>query len=95
MSITKLDLINHLMAVLGLPKGEAKHLVELFFEEIAMALEKGENVKLSGFGHFRVRYKKERLGRNPKTGQDKPISARRVVTFKPSQKLRVQAGKRV
>jgi len=63
-------------------------MVDLFFEEIRTALEQGEQVKLSGFGNFDLRDKKQRPGRNPKTGKEIPISARRVVTFRPGQKLR-------
>ena len=63
-------------------------MVEAFFEEIRAALEAGENVKLSGFGNFELRTKSERPGRNPKTGEEIPIKARRVVTFHSSQKLK-------
>ena len=75
---------------LGLNKREAKELVEGFFEEIRQALEDNEQVKLSGFGNFDLRDKKTRPGRNPKTGEEIPISARRVVTFKPGQKLKAR-----
>ena len=64
-------------------------MVEAFFEEIRAALEEGENVKLSGFGNFELRTKSERPGRNPKTGEEIPIKARRVVTFHSSQKLKI------
>jgi len=87
-AITKADLANTLFNELGLNKREAKEFVELFFEKIRSALEAGESVKLSGFGNFGVRRKNSRPGRNPKTGQEIPISARRVVTFKASQKLK-------
>jgi integration host factor subunit alpha len=73
-----------------LNKREAKEIVESFFEEIRTALEKNEQVKLSGFGNFELRDKKTRPGRNPKTGEEIPISARRVVTFKPGQKLKAR-----
>ena len=73
---------------LGLNKREAKELVDLFFEEIRTSLESGEPVKISGFGNFELRDKRQRPGRNPKTGEEVPISARRVVTFSPGQKLR-------
>ena len=63
-------------------------IVETFFEEIKKSLERNEPVKLSGFGIFELRDKRERPGRNPKTGEEAPISARRVVTFRPGQKLR-------
>lgn len=88
MAITKADLANALFNELGLNKREAKEFVELFFEKIRGALEEGSSVKLSGFGNFGVRKKNSRPGRNPKTGEEIPISARRVVTFKASQKLK-------
>ena len=75
---------------LGLNKREAKELVELFFEEVRGALESGDQVKLSGFGNFDLRSKNERPGRNPKTGEEIPITARRVVTFRPGQKLKAR-----
>jgi integration host factor subunit alpha len=75
---------------LGLNKREAKEIVELFFEEIRACLEGNEQVKLSGFGNFDLRDKSQRPGRNPKTGEEIPISARRVVTFRPGQKLKAR-----
>jgi len=72
----------------GLNKREAKDMVETFFEEIRIALESAESVKLSGFGNFQLRNKPQRPGRNPKTGEEIPITARRVVTFHASQKLK-------
>ena len=69
-------------------KREAKEIVELFFEKIREGLESGKTVKLSGFGGFGVRDKRQRPGRNPKTGEAIPVSARRVVTFKVSQKIK-------
>ncbi len=90
MAITKLDLAEQLFETLGLNKREAKEFVDRFFEEIRQALESGTPVKLSGFGNFELRDKGERPGRNPKTGEEIPISARRVVTFRPGQKLRAQ-----
>lgn len=90
MAVTKADLAEALNNELGLNKREAKDLVEQFFEEIRQALEEGNNVKLSGFGNFALRHKDERPGRNPKTGEEIPISARRVVTFRPGQKLRAR-----
>src|ERR1051325_8753670 len=72
----------------GLNKREAKDMVESFFEEIRIALERGEMVKLSGFGNFQLRKKPQRPGRNPKTGEEIPITARRVVTFHARQKLK-------
>ena len=88
MALTKADMAEKLFEELGLNKREAKELVEQFFEEIRIALESGRNVKLSGFGNFVLRDKNQRPGRNPKTGQEIPISARRVVTFRPGQKLK-------
>ena len=87
-TITKLDLVNHLNEKLGLNKVESKELVEAFFDEIKKSLINNEEVKISGFGNFKILNKKERPGRNPKTGEPAIISARRVVTFKAGQKLR-------
>jgi integration host factor subunit alpha len=88
MSLTKADIADRLFEEVGLNKREAKEFVDAYFETIRTALEDGENVKLSGFGNFQLRDKKQRPGRNPKTGEEIPISARRVVTFRPGQKLR-------
>jgi integration host factor subunit alpha len=88
MTLTKADLAAHLFYTLGFNKREASELVELFFEAIRQALENGEAVKLSGFGNFNLRDKNQRPGRNPKTGEEIPISARRVVTFRAGQKLK-------
>ena len=90
MSLTKAEIANRLFDEVGLNKREAKEFVDAYFETIKAALENGENVKLSGFGNFQLRDKKERPGRNPKTGEEIPISARRVVTFRPGQKLRAR-----
>lgn len=87
-TLTKAELADLLFERVGLNKREAKDMVEGFFEEIRMALERGESVKLSGFGNFQLRDKPQRPGRNPKTGEEIPISARRVVTFHASQKLK-------
>ncbi|MCK5919009.1 MAG: integration host factor subunit alpha [Cocleimonas sp.] len=87
-TLTKADMVENLFDELGLNKREAKELVEMFFEEIRIALETGDHVKLSGFGNFMLRDKKQRPGRNPKTGKPIPVSARRVVTFRPGQKLK-------
>jgi len=89
-SLTKADLAERLYEELGFNKREAKELVESFFDEIRAALESNEPVKLSGFGNFELRDKKQRPGRNPKTGEEIPITARRVVTFRPGQKLRAR-----
>ena len=87
-TITKLELVNHLNEKLGLNKVESKELVEAFFDEIKKSLINNEEVKLSGFGNFKILNKRERPGRNPKTGEPAIISARKVVTFKAGQKLR-------
>ena len=87
-ALTKADLAEKLHEDLGFNKREAKELVEAFFEEIRTSLENNEPVKLSGFGNFDLRDKKQRPGRNPKTGEEIPITARRVVTFRPGQKLK-------
>ena len=88
MALTKAAMAERLYDELGLNKREAKELVEMFFEEVRGALESGNQVKLSGFGNFDLRQKNQRPGRNPKTGEEIPISARRVVTFRPGQKLK-------
>jgi integration host factor subunit alpha len=88
MTITKADLGNTLFDEVGLNKREAKDFVELFFEKLRQSLEQGTAVKLSGFGIFTLRDKTSRPGRNPKTGEEVAISARRVVTFRSSQKLK-------
>ena len=89
-ALTKAEIAERLYEELGLNKREAKELVELFFEEIRQALEHNEQVKLSGFGNFDLRDKRQRPGRNPKTGEEIPITARRVVTFRPGQKLKAR-----
>ncbi|NIM28475.1 MAG: integration host factor subunit alpha [Gammaproteobacteria bacterium] len=90
MALTKAFMAEKLYEELGLNKREAKELVEAFFEEVRAALESGDQVKLSGFGNFDLRCKNERPGRNPKTGEEIPITARRVVTFRPGQKLKAR-----
>ena len=90
MALTKVGIAQELFDTVGLNKREAKDLVEIFFEEIRSALEQGDSVKLSGFGNFELRDKAQRPGRNPKTGEEIPISARRVVTFRPGQKLKTR-----
>jgi integration host factor subunit alpha len=90
MTLTKIGIAQELFDTVGLNKREAKDLVEIFFEEIRGALEEGDSVKLSGFGNFELRDKAQRPGRNPKTGEEIPISARRVVTFRPGQKLKTR-----
>lgn len=90
MALTKAEIADALFEQLGLNKREAREFVDLFFEEIRQTLERGEQVKLSGFGNFELRKKNQRPGRNPKTGEEIPISARRVVSFRPGQKLRAR-----
>ncbi|CAA0106048.1 Integration host factor subunit alpha [BD1-7 clade bacterium] len=89
-ALTKAGIADHLYEELGLNKREAKEIVEAFFEEIRLSLESNQQVKISGFGNFDLRDKNERPGRNPKTGEEIPISARRVVTFRPGQKLKAR-----
>ncbi len=89
-TLTKAELAELLFEQVGLNKREAKDMVDTFFGEIRDALERGESVKLSGFGNFQLRDKPQRPGRNHKTGEEIPISARRVVTFHASQKLKAQ-----
>ena len=88
MALTKAKMAEMLHEQIGINKREAKEVVELFFEQIRQALASGDPVKLSGFGNFTLRDKSPRPGRNPKTGEEIPISARRVVTFRPGQKLK-------
>jgi integration host factor subunit alpha len=92
MALTKADMAESLFNELGLNKREARELVDMYFEELRASLAVGEQVKLSGFGNFDLRDKKERPGRNPKTGEEIPITAtaRRVVTFRPGQKLKAR-----
>ncbi len=87
-TITKSDLVDNLSQRLGFSKSESKEFVESFFSEISRMLGNDKIVKLSGFGNFVLRDKNERPGRNPKTGEEVPIEARRVVVFKPGQKLK-------
>lgn len=92
-TLTKAELADLLFEQVGFNKREAKDMVESFFEEVRTALERGEGVKLSGFGNFQLRDKPQRPGRNPKTGEEIPITARRVVTFHASQKLKALVDK--
>ena len=89
-ALTKAEMAEKLFDELGLNKREAKEVVELFFEEVRSSLDVNEQVKLSGFGNFDLRDKSQRPGRNPKTGEEIPITARRVVTFRPGQKLKAR-----
>jgi integration host factor subunit alpha len=92
-TVTKAELADALFDRLGLNKREAKDMVDGFFDEIRAALERGESVKLSGFGNFQLRDKPQRPGRNPKTGEEIAITARRVVTFHASQKLKAAVAR--
>lgn len=87
-TVTKAEIAEILYERVGLNKREAKEMVNSFFEHIVACLERGEEVKLSGFGNFTLRSKAERPGRNPRTGVEVPIKARRVVSFHASQKLK-------
>lgn len=89
-AITKAHLVNHLYVKLGISKRESKRIVDLFFAQMVQVLQRGEDVKLSGFGGFSLRNKKERPGRNPRTGEMVSVSARRVVTFKAGEKLKAK-----
>ncbi len=88
MALTKFDIVKNLNDEIGLNKREAKELVDSFFDNIKRLLSQGQEVKLSGFGNFQLKNKSSRPGRNPRTGDDVEITARRVVTFKSGQKLK-------
>jgi len=90
MALTKAEIAQNLTDTFGFNKRESKDLVEQFYQEMSDVLVAGEQIKLSGFGNFELKDKSPRPGRNPRTGEEVPISARRVVTFKPGQKLRAQ-----
>ena len=92
MALTEAEMAEHLFMDVGLNKREAKEFVDAFFDVVREVLERGDQVKLSGFGNFELRDKNRRPGRNPKTGEEIPISARRVVTFRPGQKLRLRVS---
>jgi integration host factor subunit alpha len=86
--MTKADVIDSVCSKVGFSKKESAEIVEMVFDTLKDTLERGEKIKLSGFGNFVVREKKSRVGRNPQTGQEIEISARRVLTFRPSQVLK-------
>ena len=90
MALTKAEMAERLFEEVGLNKREAKEFVDAFFDALRDGLEGGRSIKLSGFGNFDLRDKNQRPGRNPKTGEEIPISARRVVTFRPGQKLKAR-----
>lgn len=87
-TVTKADIVEKVYQKIGFSKKEASELVELVFDQLKNTLCSGEKVKISGFGNFVVRAKNERIGRNPQTGDQIKISARRVLTFRPSQVLK-------
>ncbi len=93
MTLTKAELADLLFEKVGLNKRESKNMVDSFYEEVRAALQSGDGVKLSGFGNFQLREKPQRPGRNPKTGEEVQITARRVVTFHASQKLKAMVEK--
>ncbi len=87
-TMTKADIVEKVYQKIGFSKKEASELVELVFSSLKDVLQRGDKVKISGFGNFVVRGKNERVGRNPQTGEQIKISARRVLTFRPSQVLK-------
>ncbi len=87
-TVTKADIVENVYQKIGFSKKEASELVELCFNTLKDVLQNGDKVKISGFGNFVVRKKNERIGRNPQTGEQIKISARRVLTFRPSQVLK-------
>jgi len=86
--MTKADIVENIYEKIGFSKKESAEIVDLVFDLIKETLENGEKIKISGFGNFMVREKRPRKGRNPQTGEEIQISARKVLTFKPSQVLR-------
>lgn len=92
MAMTKADIVEALYQKVGFSKKEAADLVELVFDTIKGTLSQGQKIKISGFGNFVVREKRSRVGRNPQTGESIEISARRVLTFRPSQVLRTEVN---
>ena len=88
--MTKAEIIEQIYEKVGFSKKESAEIVEMVFDTMKETLEKGEKIKISGFGNFVVRQKRPRIGRNPQTGEEIPISARRVVTFRPGQKLKLR-----
>ena len=91
--MTKAEIVEAIYEKIGFSKKESAEIVELVFDTIKDTLEKGERIKISGFGNFLVRQKRPRIGRNPQTGQEIEISARKVLTFKPSQILKLALNK--
>jgi integration host factor subunit alpha len=89
-TLTRADLTEAVFTAVGLSRNESSQMVEDILEEVCGALSRGETVKLSSFGTFQVRQKSERVGRNPKTGDEVPIAPRRVLVFRPSHVLKAQ-----
>lgn len=92
MAMTKADIVEALYEKVGFSKKEAADLVELVFDALKGTLARGQKIKISGFGNFVVREKRSRVGRNPQTGESIEISARKVLTFRPSQVLRSEVN---
>lgn len=86
--MTKADIVEKIYEKVGFSKKESAELVELVFDLMKTTLEKGEKIKVAGFGNFEVKEKADRRGRNPQTGEEITITARRILTFKPSQVLK-------
>ena len=93
-TMTKADIIESVYSKIGFSKKESAEIVELVLDTIKQTLEKGEKIKISGFGNFVVRKKRPRIGRNPQTGEEIEISARQVLTFRPSQVLKSALNKK-
>jgi integration host factor subunit alpha len=91
--MTKAEIIEQIYEKVGFSKKESAEIVELVFDTMKETLERGEKIKISGFGNFVVRQKRPRIGRNPQTGQEIEITARRVLTFRPSQVLKAALNK--
>lgn len=94
-TLTRADLADALVRKVGLPRNESQDLVELVLSEISQTLSEGEGVKLSSFGSFGVRSKAQRMGRNPKTGEEVPITPRRVLVFRPSNIMKERINTRL
>ncbi len=92
-TLTRADLAEAVVQKVGLPRNESQELVELVLSEIASSLARGDSVKLSSFGSFGIRQKGQRIGRNPKTGQEVPIEPRRVLVYRPSHVLKEEINK--
>lgn len=91
--MTKAEIIEQIYEKVGFSKKESADIVEMVFDTMKDTLEKGEKIKISGFGNFVVRQKRPRIGRNPQTGEEIEISARRVLTFRPSHVLKLVLNK--